>query len=77
MAEDDAHHKLGLQSVYDENNKLERSSHLMGLLFVQIFAQYDKAVALVKSAYEADEGDRIDKLALLAYFKDEYAKLTP
>ncbi len=73
MAEEDAHHKLGLQSVYDETNKLERSNHLMAFLFVQIFAQYDKAVALVRSAYEADEGDRIDKLVLLAYFRDEYA----
>lgn len=73
MAEEDAHHKLGLQPFYDEINQLERINHLMAFLFVQIFDQYDKAVALVKSAYEADEGNRIDKLALLAYFKDKYA----
>lgn len=73
MAEEDADHKLGLQPVYDEINQLEHINHLMTFVFVQIFAQYNKAVALVKSAYEADEGDRIDKLALLAYFRDEYA----
>lgn len=72
MAEEDANHKLGLQAVYDEINQLEHINHLMAFLFAQISPEYDAAVALVKNADESDEGDRINKLELLEYFRTAY-----